>query len=63
MKKDTTDFKGLDKATLEKKVSELRLEIFKLGLQRNTSGLEKSHVFQKTKRDIARLLTVLNEKK
>mgnify|MGYP003683970047 FL=1 len=52
----------LDSEAITLKVSELRKELFNLKLQKNTTNLEKSHLLTTLKRDIARLLTVLNSK-
>lgn len=52
----------LDSAAINQKVSELRKEIFDMKLQKSTTNVEKTHMFKENKRDIARLLTVLNTK-
>ncbi|MFT6631736.1 MAG: large subunit ribosomal protein L29 [Bacteriovoracaceae bacterium] len=52
----------LDGVAVSQKVSELRRELFNLRLQKNTTSVEKSHMLTNIKRDIARLLTVLNSK-
>jgi large subunit ribosomal protein L29 len=52
----------LDGVAVSQKVSELRRELFNLRLQKNTTSVEKSHMLTNMKRDIARLLTVLNSK-
>lgn len=53
-----------NKAVEELKVlkKDLSAELFKLRLQHSTGQLEKSHRLEVTKREIARVLTVLKEK-
>ena len=53
----------------EKSVEELNAELlaqlegqFKLRMQSSTGQLNQSHLMQQTRRDIARIKTVLNEK-
>lgn len=57
-----SEINKLDSAAINTKVSELRKEIFELKLQKNTTNLEKPHALKNLKKDIARLLTVLNSK-
>ncbi len=47
-------------AVLEK---DLREELFKLRMQNATGQLEKSHRLEEVKRDIARVLTVVKQKR
>ncbi|MFO1519767.1 MAG: 50S ribosomal protein L29 [bacterium] len=47
---------------LKTQVHEMQEELFKLRLQKGTGQLEKSHRLKEVKRDIARAMTVLNEK-
>ena len=56
------DIKGMDAKALLAKTSELRVDLFNMKMQKGTSGIEKSHVFKNIKKDIARLLTVANQK-
>lgn len=58
-----SEIKTLDKSAIETKVSELRKEIFGLKFEKQTSGLEKTHMVSEKKKDIARLLTALNMNK
>lgn len=58
-----SEIKSLDKSAIETKVSELRKELFNLGFERQTSGLEKTHLISEKRKDIARLLTALNMNK
>ncbi len=57
-----SEINKLDSDAITQKVSELRKELFNLRLQKNTTSVEKSHLLTNLKRDIARLLTVLNSK-
>lgn len=57
-----SEINKLDPAAIKNRVSELRKELFELRLQKNTTNIEKSHLLTDLKRDIARLLTVLNNK-
>jgi large subunit ribosomal protein L29 len=56
------ELEKLDATALTQKVSELRKELFDLKLQKSTTSVEKSHLLVTVKRDIARLLTVVNRK-
>lgn len=51
---------GLDDKAIGSKVKEMRTDLFNLYMQKKTSGLEKSRLLRETRKDIARLLTVLN---
>ena len=57
-----SELNKLDSDAIAQKVTELRRELFNLRLQKNTTNVEKSHLLTSLKRDIARLLTVLNTK-
>ena len=47
---------------LERRVAETRRELFNLRFQHATGQLENTGQLQKVRRNIARLLTVLNQK-
>jgi large subunit ribosomal protein L29 len=57
-----SEINKLDAAAINNRVQELRKELFDLKLQKNTTSIEKSHLLTELRRDIARLLTVLNNK-
>jgi large subunit ribosomal protein L29 len=57
-----SEINKLDTDAIKNRVSELRRELFELKLQKNTTSVEKTHLLTDLKRDIARLLTVLNNK-
>jgi large subunit ribosomal protein L29 len=52
------DIKKMDEQAVERKLSELRLDLFKMKMQKTTSGIEKPHLMKVAKKNIARLLTV-----
>jgi large subunit ribosomal protein L29 len=52
------DIKKMDEQAVERKLSELRLDLFKMKMQKTTSGVEKPHLMKVAKKNIARLLTV-----
>lgn len=58
-----SDIQSWDEKMILSKVSELRTELFNQRMQKATTGLEKPHRVKVAKKDIARLLTVLNSKK
>ncbi len=57
-----SEISKLDSNAINQKVGELRRELFEVRLQKNTTNVEKPHLLTELKRDIARLLTVLNSK-
>ena len=59
----TSELRAKDVAALEKEVSELLKAHFGLRMQRATQQLTNHSTMRKTRRDIARVKTVLTEKK
>ena len=59
----TAEWRQLDAAGLAKQLAETREELFKLRFQHATAQLEKTHRLRQVRKDIARLLTLQNEKK
>lgn len=57
------DIKGLSVAELEKKGQELNQELFNLRFQLHTGHLENTTRIALVKKDIARVKTVLREKR
>jgi large subunit ribosomal protein L29 len=57
------ELRNLSKEDLLQKEKGLKEELSKLNLQRYTGRVEKPHMFSLVKRDIARIKTILNEKK
>ncbi len=56
------EYRNLNKEELEEKLLELRKKLMELNFKRKTSRIEKPHLFRETKRNIARILTLLKEK-
>jgi large subunit ribosomal protein L29 len=57
------DLRQLSIQELEAKLKELKTELFKLRITKKIEGLKEPSKIRNTKRDIARILTVINEKK
>lgn len=56
------DLRLLTERELDDKLEDLRKQLMELQFKRKT-GVEKPHLFKQTKREIARILAVLVEKK
>ena len=56
------DLRNMTAAELETKLQELKKELFNLRFQHAVNQLENPHQIAEVKRDIARVMTVLNEK-
>jgi large subunit ribosomal protein L29 len=57
------ELRNLSKEELLEKEKGLYVDLAKLNAQRYTGSVEKPHKFALVKRDIARIRTILNEKK
>ena len=57
------DLRNMSAAELETKLQELKKELFNLRFQHAVNQLENPHQIAEVKHDIARVMTVLNEKK
>ncbi len=57
-----TEIRELSVEQLEKKLKELKEELFNLRFQLAINQLDNPHRITAVKRDIARVMTVLNEK-
>lgn len=57
------EYKAMTSADLEAKLKELKAELFNLRFQLAVNQLDNPHRITETKRDIARIMTVLREKK
>lgn len=57
------ELRNLSNEELIQKQNQLKEELFKLNLQRYGSRVDKPHMFSLIKRDIARIQTILNERK
>lgn len=59
----TQELRNLSKEELVQKEKTLKEELFKLNMQRYGGRVDKPHMFSLIKKDIARIQTILNEKK
>ena len=57
-----TELRNLTVEQLNEKLKELKTELFNLRFQHAVNQLENPHKMTEVKRDIARVMTVLNEK-
>ena len=57
-----TELKELTSEQLETKLADLKRELFNLRFQHAINQLENPHKMTEVKHDIARVMTVLNEK-
>ncbi len=57
----TTELRALSAVELEKKVADLKKDLFNLRLQHAMNQLENTNKIGETKREIARVNTVLRE--
>ncbi len=57
------DLRGLAVDELEEKVNKLKKELMQFRFQAKTGKLERQTAPSEVKRDIARVLTIINEKK
>ena len=58
---DPDDLRKMRKDELLKKLEELRLELIKLRVQARMGTLKNTASIKNTRKDIARILTILNE--
>jgi len=57
------DLRVLPTEELENKLKELKKQLMELNFQRKTAKVEKPHLFKQIRKDIARILTILNERR
>ena len=57
------DIRSWDKDTIKSKISEQRSELFRVRMQRFSTGVEKPHIINVVKANIAKCSTVLTEKR
>ena len=57
-----TELRAMTVEQLNTKLTELKKELFNLRFQHAINQLENPHKLEEVKRDIARVMTVLNEK-
>ncbi|MEM3515126.1 MAG: 50S ribosomal protein L29 [Saccharolobus sp.] len=60
---DVKELRKMKKEELLKKLDELRLELIKLRVQARMGTLKNTSSIKNTRKDIARVLTILNEVK
>ena len=58
-----SEIRGLGQEELTKKLKELKEELFNLRFQHAINQLDNPHKIQDTKRDIARVMTIMHEQK
>ena len=56
------ELQKMDVPALEKQLADLRSELFNLRFQHAINQLDNPHVISDTKKDIARVMTVLRQK-
>ena len=59
---EAAELKTMTSAELDAKLKELKAELFNLRFQHAINQLDNPHKITETKRDIARVMTVLREK-
>ena len=57
-----TELRNMSSTELEKKLAELKDELFKLRFQHAINQLDNPHKIADVKKDIARVMTVITEK-
>ena len=58
----TSEIRNLSVEDINKKIVENKQELFELRMKASTGNLEKPHMINKLRKDVARLKTVLTEK-
>lgn len=58
-----TDLRNKTVAELEKELLGLREEQFKRQMQKSTGQLKQNHLLKQARRDVARIKSVINEKR
>ena len=59
---NATELRAMSAEQLSEKLSELKKELFNLRFQHTINQLDNPHKITDVKRDIARVMTVINEK-
>ena len=57
------EIKKMDDESIDRKLSDIRGDLFTHKMQMKTSGIEKPHLIKVAKKDIARLLTEKSKRK
>ena len=58
----TSDIRKMSVEDINKKIVEIKTELFELRMKQATGSLEKPHMINALRKDVARLKTVLTEK-
>ena len=58
----TSDIRKMSVEDINKKIVEIKTELFELRMKQATGTLEKPHMINALRKDVARLKTVLTEK-
>ena len=59
----TSEIRKMSTEEILKKIEELKNELFDLRMKQSTGSLEKSHKINQDRKDIARMKTILAERK
>ena len=57
----TSEIRKMSKEDINKKITEIKTELFDLRMKQATGNLDKPHRINALRKDVARLQTVLNE--
>lgn len=57
----TSEIRKMSKEDINKKITEIKTELFDLRMKQATGNLDKPHKINALRKDVARLKTVLNE--
>ena len=57
----TSEIRKMSKEDINKKIAEIKTELFDLRMKQATGNLDKPHMINSLRKDVARLKTVLNE--
>ena len=61
LKMKTSEIRKMSKEDINKKITEIKTELFDLRMKQATGNLDKPHRINALRKDVARLKTVLNE--
>lgn len=59
----TSEIRKMSTEEILKKIEEIKNELFDLRMKQSTGSLEKSHKINQDRKDIARMKTILSERK
>ena len=57
----TSEIRKMSKEDINKKITEIKTELFDLRMKQATGNIDKPHRINALRKDVARLKTVLNE--